>query len=106
MSSQGYVHVPQALSEACIPPIRTARIADSVRGVPDHALGVVGFCFGGGLVWQLLAAGEPRLAVGLVRPPPVLKGLPVVTSRLVATGPSGIRSRSIPAAPRGEHRLP
>ena len=31
------------------------------RRAPDHELGVVGFCFGGGLVWQLLAAGEPRL---------------------------------------------
>lgn len=31
------------------------------RRAPDHDLGVVGFCFGGGLVWQLLAAGEPRL---------------------------------------------
>lgn len=33
-----------------------------VRG---HKLGVVGFCFGGGLVWQLLAAGEPRLAAAV-----------------------------------------
>lgn len=30
--------------------------------VPGRKLGIVGFCFGGGLVWQLLAAGEPRLA--------------------------------------------
>ena len=32
------------------------------RRVPDRKLAAVGFCFGGGLVWQLLAAGEPRLA--------------------------------------------
>ncbi|MEI7915874.1 MAG: dienelactone hydrolase family protein [Mycobacteriaceae bacterium] len=32
------------------------------RREPDHTLGAVGFCFGGGMVWQLLAAGEPRLA--------------------------------------------
>jgi carboxymethylenebutenolidase len=31
------------------------------RRVPDRGLAAVGFCFGGGLVWQLLAAGEPRL---------------------------------------------
>lgn len=31
------------------------------RRVPGHDLGAVGFCFGGGLVWQLLDAGEPRL---------------------------------------------
>ena len=33
--------------------------------VPGHTLGVVGFCFGGGLVWQLLAAGDPRLAAAV-----------------------------------------
>jgi len=35
------------------------------RRVPDRKLGVVGFCFGGGLVWQLLASGEPRLAAAV-----------------------------------------
>ncbi len=32
------------------------------RRAPGRKLGVVGFCFGGGLVWRLLAAGEPRLS--------------------------------------------
>ena len=32
---------------------------------PGRTLGVVGFCFGGGLVWRLLAAGEPRLAAAV-----------------------------------------
>jgi carboxymethylenebutenolidase len=32
------------------------------RRAPDVKLGIIGFCFGGGMVWQLLAAGEPRLA--------------------------------------------
>ena len=32
---------------------------------PGQKLGVVGFCFGGGLVWRLLAAGEPRLAAAV-----------------------------------------
>jgi carboxymethylenebutenolidase len=35
------------------------------RRVPDRKLGVVGFCFGGGLAWQLLASGEPRLAAAV-----------------------------------------
>lgn len=35
------------------------------RRVPDRKLGAVGFCFGGGMVWQLLAAGEPRLAAAV-----------------------------------------
>ena len=37
-------------------------VDEILRRVPDKPAGVVGFCFGGGLVWQLLAAGEPRLA--------------------------------------------
>jgi carboxymethylenebutenolidase len=35
------------------------------RRVPDRKLAVVGFCFGGGLTWRLLAAGEPRLAAAV-----------------------------------------
>lgn len=35
------------------------------RRVPDRKLGAVGFCFGGGMVWQLLAAGVPRLAAAV-----------------------------------------
>jgi carboxymethylenebutenolidase len=30
--------------------------------VPGAPVGAVGFCFGGGMAWQLLQAGEPRLA--------------------------------------------
>jgi carboxymethylenebutenolidase len=33
-----------------------------LRREPARKPGVVGFCFGGGMVWSLLAAGEPRLA--------------------------------------------
>ena len=32
------------------------------RRVPGRKLAVVGFCMGGGLAWQLLAAGAPQLA--------------------------------------------
>jgi carboxymethylenebutenolidase len=32
------------------------------RRAPDHKLAAIGFCFGGGMTWTLLAAGEPRLA--------------------------------------------
>ncbi|BBY67012.1 hypothetical protein MHEL_52550 [Mycolicibacterium helvum] len=35
------------------------------RRSPGQKLALVGFCFGGGLVWQLLAAGEPRLAAAV-----------------------------------------
>lgn len=35
------------------------------RRLPGRKLGATGFCFGGGLVWLLLAAGEPRLAAAV-----------------------------------------
>jgi carboxymethylenebutenolidase len=35
------------------------------RRVPDKKVAVVGFCMGGGLVWQLLASGEPRLSAAV-----------------------------------------
>ena len=35
------------------------------RRVPGKKLAVIGFCFGGGLTWQLLAAGEPRIAAAV-----------------------------------------
>ncbi len=35
------------------------------RRVPDAKLAVVGFCFGGGLTWRLLASGEPRIAAAV-----------------------------------------
>ena len=37
-------------------------VDELARRVPGKKLAVVGFCMGGGLTWQLLAAGEPRLA--------------------------------------------
>jgi carboxymethylenebutenolidase len=35
------------------------------RRVPDTKLAAIGFCFGGGMTWRLLAAGEPRLAAAV-----------------------------------------
>jgi carboxymethylenebutenolidase len=39
-----------------------AAVAELQRRVPDQKVAAMGFCFGGGMVWQLLAAGEPRLS--------------------------------------------
>ena len=35
------------------------------RRVPGAKLGATGFCFGGGMVWALLDAGDPRLAAAI-----------------------------------------
>ena len=35
------------------------------RRVPDGALGMIGFCFGGAMTWLLLDAGEPRLSAAI-----------------------------------------
>lgn len=35
------------------------------RRLPSEALAITGFCFGGGMVWTLLDAGEPRLAAAI-----------------------------------------
>jgi carboxymethylenebutenolidase len=35
------------------------------RRLPGAKLGVIGFCFGGGMVWALLDAGDPRLAAAI-----------------------------------------
>jgi carboxymethylenebutenolidase len=40
-------------------------IGELQRRVPDKKVGVVGFCFGGGMVWRLVAAGEPQLAAAV-----------------------------------------
>lgn len=40
-------------------------IDELTRRVPDRRLAAVGFCMGGGMVWRLLAAGEPRLAAAV-----------------------------------------
>ena len=40
-------------------------VAELQRRVPDKKLAAVGFCMGGGLVWQLLASGAPQLAAAV-----------------------------------------
>ena len=50
-----------------------ARLLDDIRSgldelvalAPGQKLAITGFCFGGGQVWQLLNAGEPRLAAAI-----------------------------------------
>jgi len=35
------------------------------RRAPDAGLAVIGFCFGGGMTWQLLAAGDARISAAV-----------------------------------------
>ncbi|HEY3261110.1 MAG TPA: dienelactone hydrolase family protein [Pseudonocardiaceae bacterium] len=42
-----------------------AGIDELQRRVPGAKIGTVGFCFGGGMVWNLLQAGEQRLAAAV-----------------------------------------
>jgi carboxymethylenebutenolidase len=42
-----------------------AGLDELARRQPHARLAAIGFCFGGGLLWSLLAAGEPRLAAAV-----------------------------------------
>jgi carboxymethylenebutenolidase len=42
-----------------------AGLDELARRAPGAKLAAVGFCFGGGQVWQLVAAGDPRLAAAV-----------------------------------------
>ena len=39
-----------------------AGLDELLRRAPGHKAGMMGFCFGGGMVWSVLIAGEARLA--------------------------------------------
>ena len=39
-----------------------AGLAEIERRVPDGKIGAIGFCFGGAMVWMLVASGDERLA--------------------------------------------
>jgi carboxymethylenebutenolidase len=64
----GDANVPPALaaapSERLVADMR-AGLDELGRRVPGAKLGITGFCFGGGMVWTLLDAGEPRLAAAI-----------------------------------------
>jgi carboxymethylenebutenolidase len=42
-----------------------AAIAELARRVPKKKIGAIGFCFGGGMTWRLVASKEPRLAAAI-----------------------------------------
>jgi carboxymethylenebutenolidase len=42
-----------------------AAVSELARRLPHKGLAAVGFCFGGGMVWRLLASGERRIAAAI-----------------------------------------
>jgi carboxymethylenebutenolidase len=61
-----------------------AGIDELAKRVPGAKTGAVGFCFGGGMVWSLLASGEPRLAAAAPFYGPVPTGADFAGSRNAA----------------------
>ena len=66
MASEGdaTAALASAPAERMIADLR-AGLDELVRRAPGAKLATIGFCFGGGMTWQLLAAGEPRLAAAV-----------------------------------------
>jgi carboxymethylenebutenolidase len=54
------------------------------RRVPNKKVGIIGFCFGGGMVWTLLASGESRLAAAAPFYGPLPDGADFAGSRSAA----------------------
>jgi carboxymethylenebutenolidase len=63
-SAQATAALSAAPQERFVADLR-AGVAELGRRLPGKKLGAVGFCFGGGMVWLLLAAGESRLAAAV-----------------------------------------
>jgi carboxymethylenebutenolidase len=59
-------------------------VGEIARRLPRAKIGAVGFCFGGGMVWSLLAAGEPRLAAAAPFYGPLPDGADFTGSRKAA----------------------
>src|SRR4051812_45727564 len=88
----GEAEVAAAL--AAIPPERfdadmRAAVTELRRRVPRRRLAAIGFCFGGGMVWRLLATGEPRLAAAAPFYGPFPEGAALKGSRAAVLGVYG-----------------
>jgi carboxymethylenebutenolidase len=85
----GEAEVAAALAR--IPPERfvadmKASVTELKRRVPRQKLAAIGFCFGGGMVWRLLAAGESRLAAAAPFYGPFPEGGSLTGSRAAVLG--------------------
>jgi carboxymethylenebutenolidase len=88
----GEAEVAAALAQ--VPPERfdadmKAGVTELKRRVRGKKLAAIGFCFGGGMVWRLLAAGEPRLAAAAPFYGPFPTGGSLAGSRAAVLGVYG-----------------
>jgi carboxymethylenebutenolidase len=88
----GEAEVAAALAQ--IPPERfvadmKAAVTELKRRVRGRRLAAIGFCFGGAMVWRLLAAGEPRLAAAAPFYGPFPEGGTLTGSRAAVLGVFG-----------------
>jgi carboxymethylenebutenolidase len=91
-SFPGEAEVAAALAQ--IPPERfdadmKASVSELRRRVRGEKLAAIGFCFGGAMVWRLLAAGEPRLAAAAPFYGPFPQGASLRGSRAAVLGVYG-----------------
>lgn len=80
LSRDGGTPLDQGAAQAALSAAPKERMVEDLKtGVsellsryPDQKVGVMGFCFGGGMTWSLLAAGEDRVsaAIPFYGPPP------------------------------------
>ncbi len=73
LSRDGGTPIDEGAAQAALSAAPRERlVADALEGVtellrrhPDAKVGVMGFCFGGGMTWSVLAAGEDRIAAAI-----------------------------------------
>jgi carboxymethylenebutenolidase len=105
----GEAEVAAALAQ--IPPERfdadmKAAVTELKRRVRGKKLAAIGFCFGGAMVWRLLAAGEPRLAAAAPFYGPFPAGGNLGGSRAAVLGVyGGLDSRVLATKPAAKAAL-
>jgi len=66
-----------------------AALDELERRVPGAAIGAIGFCFGGGMMWRLVASGDPRLQAAAPFYGPLPQGADFSTSSAAVLGVYG-----------------
>ena len=94
---------------AKVPPERftadmRAGVAELARRAPGAKIGAVGFCFGGGMTWLLVASGEPRLAAAAPFYGPLPDNADFKDSKAAVLGIYAEQDQRVNAS-RGEARL-